>query len=468
MLCAFFLLIVLLFILTFKQSIFARVRALQGRFITHDRHGEVLIDPLTNLPNRKKLIKALNRILNDEAQNNPSVALYILDIDRFRLINTSYGRHIGDELLKAIARRVHNDLHYDAMLARESGDEMYVLMTGVTDDDVRLLGKRLTQLFTKPFLLNGRSLYVRVSVGVSQYPKTARNIDELIHYAEMAMYEAKRSSKSHYYLFLFDDVEKMERQRVIELGLNARHIYEELYLRYQPIVRLSDGEIVGVEALLRWIHPELGDISPSEFIPIAESSGLIVDIGYWVLYESVKQVSLWHQSEIGVTVAINVSVMQLSDDHFVTRVVNVLDLYDVDAASIVIEITESVIQNVEYVGHVINQLRNIGVRVSIDDFGTGYSSLSSLNSLRVDSVKIDKSFVDMLSFDHTALLIETMIQMSNHLNVDVVAEGIETIEQLAFLKTRGCMYGQGYLFSKPVSPQEISVLVKLKKKGKKK
>lgn len=422
-------------------------------------------DELTKLPNRVKLMKDFKDRLTVHTHNDSfaEVSIFILDIDRFRIINELHGREAGDNVLIKIIDRLRTLLGESAVIARESEDEIYILIENVDEKQTLQLGRDIVDLFKKPFKVNHSTFYVTASIGISRYPETAQDMEALLQQAEIAMYKVKHSGKNNYHLFMTDDAAAIERKRRIEFGLKESLLNNELYLVYQPKVEMTNGKIYGVEALLRWENAILGSVSPVEFIPIAEESGMINEIGYWVIHEAIRQAKEWQKQDMFLHIAVNVSALQFEDPYFVTRIKNVLELYEVDANHFIVEITESIMQNVEQANRVIKELHKIGVNVAIDDFGTGYSSLSVLNNVFIDIVKIDKSFIDhVVSKENTASLVKTMIQMGKSLNFKIIAEGIESLEQSNFLKENACEYGQGYFYSKPVSPAEVTRLTKLK------
>lgn len=425
-------------------------------------------DILTKLPNRVKLVKDFeNRLAAHTIKDSfAEMSIFILDIDRFRIINELHGREAGDKVLIKIIERLHTLLGERAVIARESEDEIYILVDEVDEKQTLQLGREIVDLFTKPFKVNQSPFYVTASIGISRYPETAQDMEALLQQAEIAMYKVKHSGKNNYHLFMTDDAAAIERKRRIEFGLKEALMNNELYLVYQPKVEMTNGEIYGVEALLRWENPILGLVSPVEFIPIAEETGMINEIGYWVIYEAIRQAKEWQKQNMYLHIAVNVSALQFEDPYFVTRIKNVLELFEVDANQFIVEITESIMQNVEQANRVINELHKIGINVAIDDFGTGYSSLSVLNNVFVDIVKIDKSFIDhVISKENTASLVKTMIQMGKSLNFKIIAEGIESLEQSNFLKENACEYGQGYYYSKPVLPSEVSRLTEISLNG---
>lgn len=424
----------------------------------HELHQITYFDMLTNLPNRVKLVQDFKDRLTISTTNDASVeiAIFVLDIDRFRIINELHGRDAGDKVLIKISKRLRALFGDQAVIARESEDELYILIEGVDEKQTLKYGQDIIDLFSKPFKVNDSTFYVTASVGISRYPETAQDMDALMQQAEIAMYKVKRSGKNNFHLFMTDDAAAIERKRRIEFGLKEALLNNELYLLYQPKIEMNTGEIYGVEALLRWEHSLLGLVSPVEFIPIAEESGMISEIGYWVIYEAVRQAKEWKKQGLELHVAVNVSAIQLEDPYFVIRIKNVLELYEVNPEHFIIEITESVMQNVDQSNRVIKDLHKLGVNVAIDDFGTGYSSLSVLNNVFIDIVKIDKSFIDhILNKENTASLVRTMIQMGKSLDFRIVAEGIESKEQSNFLKENNCEFGQGYFYSKPVLPDNI-------------
>ncbi|OJF90898.1 bifunctional diguanylate cyclase/phosphodiesterase [Alkalibacterium sp. 20] len=425
-------------------------------------HKVTYFDMLTKLPNRTKLHDdfELKTMQYSEEQSTIEISIFVLDIDRFRTINELYGRDAGDKVLIKVTQRLRNLVGVDAVIARDSEDEIFVLIENVTEAKTTEIAKDIVTLFSKPFKINDYTFYVTASIGISRYPETAQDIDALLQQAEIAMYKVKKSGKNNFHIFMTDDAAAIERKRRIEFGLKEALINNELYLLYQPKVKMTSGEIYGVEALLRWEHCILGLVSPVEFIPIAEESGMINEIGYWVIHEAVRQAKEWHEQGKFLSVAVNVSSLQFEDPYFVKRIQNVLDLYNLKEKYLIVEITESVMQNGDYANRIIKELHDIGVSVAIDDFGTGYSSLSVLNNMFIDTVKIDKSFIDhVVTKDNTASLVKTIIQMSKSMNFNTVAEGIESIEQSLFLKENDCEFGQGYYFSKPISAQKVIELM---------
>lgn len=410
-------------------------------------------DQLTSLPNRKMFYRHFREQVQLEEKE---MSVIVLDIDRFKVINELYGRESGDKVLEMVAENLQLLLGEQAFIARESEDEFLILLETANEKRTKLIAEKIMSIFKKPLNIDNQLFYLTISMGISLYPETAQDILALYQQAEIAMYKVKETGKNNYHVFMTDDAASIERKRRIEFGLKEALTRNELYLVYQPKVDLSTGKSYATEALIRWKHPLLGEVSPGEFIPIAEESGIISDIGYWVVYEAIRQNKIWHNAGILLQVAVNVSALQYEDPFFVERIRQTLLHHNMEAKYLIIEITESVMQNAEQSNRVIKELHDLGVQVAIDDFGTGYSSLSVLNNVFIDIVKIDKSFIDgIMTKVNTASLVKTMIQMGKSLKFHIVAEGIETEGQAEFLKENDCSYGQGYLFSKPLRPEEI-------------
>ncbi|MEC6747137.1 EAL domain-containing protein [Marinilactibacillus sp. XAAS-LB27] len=412
-------------------------------------------DRLTELPNRKMFYKTFNEKANLQSSEN-EMSVMLLDIDRFKIINELHGRELGDQVLVVIAEKLRELLGEGTFIARESEDEFILLLEEASEKKTKLVAEKIINMLKKPIVIQDQLFYISISMGISRYPETAQDVLALYQQAEIAMYKVKDNGKNNYHVFMTDDAALIERKRRIEFGLKEALARNELYLVYQPKVSLSTGETYGTEALIRWKHPLLGNVPPSEFIPIAEESGIINEIGYWVVFEAIRQNKIWHNKGIFIEVAVNVSALQYEDPFFVERVRQTLLHHDLDPNYLVVEITESVMQDVEHSNKVIKELHDLGVKVAIDDFGTGYSSLSVLNNVFIDIVKIDKSFIDgIMTTVSTASLVKTMIQMGKSLKFHIVAEGIESEDQAEFLKENDCSYGQGYLFSKPLHPEEV-------------
>jgi diguanylate cyclase (GGDEF)-like protein/PAS domain S-box-containing protein len=418
-------------------------------------------DPLTGLPNRKLFTDRLGEALADDAPGRRTGVLFV-DLDNFKLVNDSLGHGAGDRLLVAIAERMRRVLRPEDVIARFGGDEFAVLLRRVgCEADARRVAERIAGGLRAPVVLDGDQRFVTASIGICIAPEGAGATDpsDLLRDADAAMYRAKELGKAR--TELFDDT---LRERVVErvtLEHELRGVLErgELRLDYQPFIGLSDGRMTGAEALLRWDHPELGVVAPLRFVPIAEQSGLIVEIGAWVLDEACAQAMRW---DAPLEIAVNVSPRQLADDTFADTVAGVLMRTGLPAGRLCLEVTESaVIADLETATRSLERLRRLGVRLAIDDFGVGYASLSQLKSLPpVDVLKIDRSFVEgVLGDGEDRAIVDAVIQLARSLGLETVAEGVESEEQAEALRAMFCVTGQGYHFARPVSPEAIAELL---------
>lgn len=333
-------------------------------------------------------------------------------------------------------------------------------MEDISEFQVKEVADRILNNFSSPFILKEEEFFTSPSIGISLYPGDGQDEETLTKNADKAMYLAKKRGKNNYQFYIYEDEDILDRKIKLEQGLKRALKKNEFQLNYQPKINLKTGKIYGVEALLRWHHSELGLISPVEFIPIAEEIGMIIRIGKWVLEEACKQNKEWQASGIWIKMAVNVSAVQFEDNFFVEKVKDILAESQLSPMYLGLEITESVMQNINHSAAIIHALKEIGVKVSIDDFGTGYSSLSILNTLPIDLVKIDKSFVnEIITNSNTASLVKTMIEMGKSLNFDLVAEGIENQQQADFLIQNGCHFGQGYFYCPPLPAAETEKFI---------
>ena len=421
-------------------------------------------DKLTGLANRTMLIQSLQEALVRCNRKKQELAIMFIDLDRFKFINDTLGHDTGDELLRQVSHRLNASVRKGDIVARQGGDEFIIVIEDTDQIEVKEIAERILNKFTTPFILKGEELFTSPSIGISFYPIDGQDTNALIKNADTAMYLAKKRGKNNYQFYIHEDQHILERKIQLERGLKTAIMNNEFALNYQPKVNLKTGNIYGVEALLRWKHPKLGLVPPVEFIPIAEETGMIIPIGKWVLNEACKQNKKWQSDGIWVDMAVNASSLQFEDKRFAELVKAALVGNELSPEYLSLEITESVMQNIKQSSATIHELKRIGVKVAIDDFGTGYSSLSVLNNIRIDSVKIDKSFVnEIMSNSNTASLIKTMIEMGGNLKFDIIAEGIENESQAEFLIQNGCLFGQGYFYSPPLKNGEIEMLLKNEK-----
>jgi diguanylate cyclase (GGDEF)-like protein/PAS domain S-box-containing protein len=438
---------------------------LVGRDITERKKAEKTIqymaynDDLTGLPNRYMFWKQLHNLL--QQKTDQMVAVLFLDLDRFKIINDTQGHTTGDILLQEVARRLKKSIHKEGLVSRQGGDEFIIYLEDTSKDKAAHVAQRLLGEISRPIEINSQEYYVTPSIGISIYPTDGADEDTLIKHADTAMYLAKERGKNNFQFYTPELLGASSRKMELENGLRKALEQNELMIHYQPQVELATGRLVGIEALTRWLHPTYGIISPSEFIPLAEETGLIVPLGKWVLRTACEQNKAWQDAGFqAIPMAVNISVRQMEDDRFVDSVKNVLNQVGLDPQYLELEITESIMQNIERSTLILNQLKEIGVHLSIDDFGTGYSSLSYLKHLPIDKIKIDKSFIDDIIYhsNHGAM-VKTIIDMGDNLNFTVIAEGIEKQEQVNFLIQNGCKIGQGYFFSRPLAVKHMEEIL---------
>ncbi len=433
---------------------------------------DVLHDRLTGLPNRTLLMERIEFTIQHAKRNSEYLfALLFIDLDRFKVINDSLGHLVGDRLLIEVAKLLQESLRDNDMVARLGGDEFVILLDGIHKlQDVTQISDRIQNLLTCPFNFEDKAVFISASMGIVLSTTNYESSEELLRDADIAMYRAKEKGKGCYEVF--DRDMYLETLKFLELENNLRLALkrDELILHYQPIVSLSTSKLVGFEALIRWQHPQRGLISPSEFIPIAEDTGLIVPIGDWLLAEACRQLKIWQQKFVSIPqietlkMNINVAYQQFQHPQFIHKLDEVLLATGLNGGCLRIEITESVlVESGGTIQNILAQIKNRNIKLSIDDFGTGYSCLSYLSRFPIDNLKIDRSFIDRLSFDAENFeIVRTIITLAKSLGMDAISEGIETTEQLTQLKKLGCEFGQGYLFAKPLDVQEMeSVLVTL-------
>ncbi len=420
-------------------------------------HHDAFHDALTGLPNRALFMDHLKlAIARSQRHSDQMFAVLYLDLDRFKIINDSLGHMIGDNLLIGIARRLEECLRPGDTVARLGGDEFTVLIEDINSEGEAItVAERIHKELAVPFNLSGREVFTTISIGIATSATVYERAEEILRDADTAMYRAKSLGKSRHEIF--DKAMHARALNILQLETDLRRAVErqEFFLQYQPIVDLDGFKLRGFEALVRWRHPERGFISPIDFIPVAEETGMIAPIGEWVLREACTQMQRWQAifpSDPPLSISVNLSGRQFTQNDLIQKVADILSETKILPNSLKLEITESVVmENIEMATGMLKELRALGVQLSIDDFGTCYSSLSYLHRFPIDTLKIDRSFVtDMSENNENTEIVRTIVMLAQNLGMDVVAEGVETNEQLALLRKLGCEYGQGYFFSKPV------------------
>jgi diguanylate cyclase (GGDEF)-like protein/PAS domain S-box-containing protein len=443
-------------VIVFHDVTVSRALALEMSHLAHH-------DILTDLPNRMLLKERLTQAIAAAHRNGTGVAVVFLDLDQFKHINDSLGHEIGDKLLRSVAERLIASVRNSDTVSRQGGDEFVVLLSEIKRAaDAGITAGKILAALSAPHTIDRHSLHVTASMGLSTYPEDGDNADTLIKNADSAMYQAKEKGRNNYQFFKKDMNLRAIACQSFEGGLRDALECGQFVLHYQPKFSLTTGAISGMEALLRWVHPALGLIPPLQFLPTAEGCGLILPIGRWVLMESCRQVQDWIDLGLNVTpVAVNVSSLEFRSEGFLENLRAVLRQTSLDPSYLELELTETVLmQHAESTASVLKALKSIGVRLAVDDFGTGYSSLSYLKQFPIDCLKIDQSFVhDIRRGEDDAPIVRAVITMAKSLRQRVVGEGVETEEQMKFLRTHGCDDAQGYYFSKPVVAEHFAKLL---------
>lgn len=430
-----------------------------------ENHHKAFHDNLTGLPNRDLFLDRLRQALDRSSRDRVLRAVLFLDLDNFKVINDSLGHKAGDELLKVVAGRLRACLRPADTAARLGGDEFVVLLDGVTGvGDATRVAERIAEAVVRPIELGERQVVVGASVGIALTADHESQPEVVLRNADVAMYEAKKEGKGR--TKVFDPGMFAQALRRLELGNDLRRAIEqeELRLYYQPKVLLGTDSITGVEALVRWEHPERGLILPNEFIPLAEETGVIVPLGWWVLREACRRAREWgeqYPAALPLGMSVNVSVKQFQQPDLVRGLAGILQEVGLEPSRLQLEITESmVMEDTEYAAGLLRELKGLGVKLAVDDFGTGYSSLSLLRRFPLDELKIDKEFVDGLGqIDQDEAIVRLVIDLSHALGLEAVAEGVETVEQLARLREMGCDQAQGYYFWESLTGEEAAALL---------
>ncbi|MBY0574928.1 MAG: EAL domain-containing protein [Undibacterium sp.] len=414
-------------------------------------------DPLTNLPNRLLTLERSNQAIARAKRNAERVALLFVDLDHFKWVNDSFGHSVGDELLQNLTEKMKQCLRSDDTIGRLGGDEFLIVLDPCgTEQSIVIVLNKLRDAVSAPLMLDGHTMEISCSIGVSLYPDDGQSSEALIRAADTAMYSAKINGRNCFEFCTPMMMDRAVRYMALNHDLHRGFINGELCLYYQPQISLHTNKVIGVEALIRWQHPEKGLLYPQDIIPIAEDNGLIIDIGEWVIKEACSQMLKWESQGISsLRMAVNVSALQVLKPNFATVVSDILQKSKINLSLFEIEITESVLQHHESCVKSLEALRNLGISIAIDDFGTGYSCLSSLKLLPIDRLKIDKSFIQKIHSDkNDVALTEMIIDIARKLNLQVIAEGVETETQFHLLKQYACNEAQGYFISKPI-PEDV-------------
>ncbi len=471
------------------------------RRLEHNLHHEraarrkALVDPLTGTLVRRAFEERLKAELDAATATGSGLALLFVDLDRFKFVNDTYGHDLGDKLLREVGQILLSNVREEDLVGRVGGDEFMVALVGVRDEQAAgQIAKSLVRELSSPFTVEGRELQVSASIGVALYPRDGVGVEALLQSADAAMYQVKVAGKNAYNFSTVEVRTRLTRRLELERVLRRALAENEFKVVYQPQFRIVDGSLVGFEALLRWHSPDLGKVSPAEFIPVAEEAGMIAPIGHWMLRETAMQLRAWlRQGFVPVRVAVNVSTLQFHQSNFVDTVKGALGDSGIDPGLFELEVTESVLErDKDLAVRILRQLQRLGVRIALDDFGTGYSSLAYLQSLPIGTLKIDRSFVQKLGqgplrgepatahevdpavrsalqrnvvrtssgFENATPIVEAICAMAHKLNKEVVAEGVETAYQRDFLRRLGADTAQGYFYAKPMMPAQAEELLK--------
>lgn len=439
-----------------------------NKFLTKSlklKHQNMLLashDILTGLPNKSLLYDRMNQGINYSKRFESNLIVFFLDIDNFKLINDNLGHDAGDFLLKEVAKRLQNCVRESDTVSRYGGDEFVILFLANNLSQMYNLSQKLLKQINKPFIIAGQELIVTASIGASIYPKDGIDATTLLKNADIAMYLAKNQGKNNFKQFFkeiyMDSKQRFQIQTELYNGLNKK----EFIIYYQPIIDLKSDQITAAEALIRWQHPMRGLLEPSDFIPIAEESGFIVQLGQWIIHQACKQTKLWQQAGLPeICMAINISAPQIHDDNFEEFIDKTLKNLKLDYRYIELELTEtSLMKSSELIKHKLSQLKQKGIHIAIDDFGIGYSSFNYLKLFPIEKLKIDSSFIkNIATNENDASIVQAFIALGRGLQLKLIAEGIENKKQLDFLKKNNCEEGQGYYFSPPLPPEKFAQLL---------
>lgn len=429
-----------------------------NRIAALERHN-ALHDELTGLPNRALLLERIKQAILRAKRELLPLTILVMDLDRFKEINDALGHHYGDFLLQKVGERLHQVIRESDTLARLGGDEFSVALAGTDAEQSKIVCQKISDAIQQPFIIEGHCLNIGISIGIATYPAHGNDCDTLLQHADVAMYSAK-STETHYAIYdASQDQFTLNRLMLLADLREAIRKDEHLSLHFQPKIIIRNNRIHGVEALLRWNHPELGLIPPDQFIPLAEQGGIIRSLSQWVLHAALRQRAAWRDAGLDLTVSVNLSIKDLQDLAVPLTIKELLKEYRLEPSDLMLEITEtSMMLDPDRTYEVISNLHALGVQLSIDDFGTGYSSLAYLKQLPAEELKIDKSFViNMLRDDNDKVIVRATIDLAKNLGLAVIAEGVESIEILSRLEEMGCDMAQGYQICRPLPAKELEV-----------
>lgn len=420
-----------------------------------------LHDILTGLPNRALVMEYCEHLLAAANRGHSQGALLFIDLDRFKPINDLYGHETGDEVLKEISNRLLACTRDEDLVGRLGGDEFVVILSYINADRHRaaVVARHIIDSLSRPISVNGLELGVSASIGISYFPHHARDVGGLIHTADLAMYHCKKTGKASFRFYTTELEKQAEEEILIELRLKKALAQGGFRLHYQPVIDIKSGKLIGAEALVRLEDGQGATLGPDRFVPVAEATGLIADLGQWVVEEACRQHRIWLRQGMALTIAINVSPLQFRHPTFAKKLGEIISETGMSPGSIEIEVTESaVMDDVNEAVDILNRIKSLGVRIALDDFGTGYSSLSSLTSLPLDKLKVDQSFIRHIERDHASRAVtEAILSLGRSLRLDVHGEGIESEYELQYLSEHGCNQAQGYLFSRPLPAHEFAL-----------
>lgn len=423
-------------------------------------------DSLTGIPNRRLFYDRLSHSIRSAGRNNHRFALLLLDCDRFKWVNDTFGHDTGDELLKKFVQRAESCIRQTDTIARLGGDEFAIILDRFdTGQDVGRIANRLITSLQKPWIINGREFTTTSSIGISIYPNDGGTMEQLITKADQALYLSKEKGRNQYHFYTSELASEIERTIQLEDELKKAIDRDYFHLVYQPQVNIAENKMAGAEVLLRFTHPVLGPVSPVEFIPLCEKIGIIDEVTYWVMREAFKQQKEWEAQGYPVPLAINISPATLEKKSFLNNARDILREFGTDPHMIEFELTEdTLLHDMESISGILEELQALGIRVSLDDFGTGYSSLKYMKELPIDKIKIDRSFmIGLPSGERERAIFEGIFLLTKRLGAEVLCEGVETQKQLLFLQKQGCRLVQGYYYSKPLKKEEFKEILRKKK-----